>query len=97
IDMVRLAEACGFEIAWFAEHHFSNYSASPSPLLLAGYFAGLTSKIKLGTGVIVLPLYHPVRLIEEMGVVDAMSGGRLVIGIGTGYQKFEYGRMGVSF
>ena len=96
VDMVKLAEAIGFDTAWMAEHHFSNYSMCVSPLVMAAYCAGLTRTIRLGTAVLVLPLYHPVRLVEELGLVDQLSDGRLVIGIGTGYQGYEFAHFGVS-
>lgn len=96
IVLVRKAEELGFETAWFAEHHFSNYSDCPSPLVMSAYCAGVTRTIKLGTAVLVLPLYHPVRMLEEIGLVDMLSNGRLVIGVGTGYQTFEFERFGVD-
>ncbi len=96
-QIVRLAEEIGFETAWFAEHHFSNYSTCASPLLMAARFAGVTRKIKLGTGVVVLPLYHPIRLIEEIGLVDSISEGRLVLGLGTGYQQYEFEKFASPF
>ena len=92
IDAVKHAEQAGFEIAWFAEHHFSNYSACPSPLMMCARLAGETSRIKLAPGVVVVPLYHPVRLMSEIGMVSAMAGGRLVLGIGSGYQPYEFDR-----
>ena len=92
--MVQLAEDLGFETAWFAEHHFSNYSMCVSPLVAMAQAAEYTSRIGLGAGVLVLPLYHPIRMIEELGLVDLMSEGRVVVGIGTGYQKFEFDRFG---
>ena len=90
--MVKLADEIGFDIAWFAEHHFSNYSICPSPLMMASYCAGMTRKIRLGTAVLVLPLYDPVRLVQEIGLLDVQSDGRAVIGIGSGYQKYEFDR-----
>ncbi|CAN5280084.1 LLM class flavin-dependent oxidoreductase [soil metagenome] len=96
VEMVKLAEAIGFDIAWMAEHHFSNYSMCVSPLVMAAHCAGFTSRIRLGTAVLVLPLYNPVRMIEEIGLVDLMSHGRLVVGIGTGYQGYEFERFGVN-
>jgi alkanesulfonate monooxygenase SsuD/methylene tetrahydromethanopterin reductase-like flavin-dependent oxidoreductase (luciferase family) len=92
IDAVRHAEQAGFEIAWFAEHHFSNYSACPSPLMMCARLAGETTRIKLAPGVVVIPLYHPVRLMSEIGMVSTMSHGRLVLGIGSGYQPYEFDR-----
>jgi alkanesulfonate monooxygenase SsuD/methylene tetrahydromethanopterin reductase-like flavin-dependent oxidoreductase (luciferase family) len=94
--MVQTAEELDFDIAWFAEHHFANYSSSPSPLMMCSYAAGWTSKIKLGPGVIVLPLYNPLRVAQELVVADTQSEGRLVIGLGTGYQQYEFDRYGVG-
>lgn len=89
-QMVTLAEEIGFDIAWFAEHHFTNYSVSVSPLMMCAHFAGRTEKIRLGAGVVVLPLYHPMRVAQEIGLVDQLSGGRCVLGVGTGYQVYEF-------
>ncbi|MGO7586347.1 LLM class flavin-dependent oxidoreductase [Rhizobium ruizarguesonis] len=94
--MVETAEELDFDIAWFAEHHFANYSSSPSPLMMCSYAAGWTKKIKLGPGVIVLPLYNPLRVAQEIAVADTQSGGRLVIGMGTGYQQYEFDRYSVA-
>lgn len=94
--MVQAAEELGFDVAWFAEHHFANYSSSPSPLMMCSYAAGWTSKIKLGPGVIVLPLYNPMRLAQELSVADTQSEGRLIIGLGTGYQQYEFDRYNVN-
>jgi alkanesulfonate monooxygenase SsuD/methylene tetrahydromethanopterin reductase-like flavin-dependent oxidoreductase (luciferase family) len=94
VDQVRAAEAAGFEIAWFAEHHFSNYCVIPSPLMMVARLAGETSRIKLGSGVVVAPLYNPVRLLSEIGMADALSHGRLVLGVGSGYQPYEFERFG---
>ncbi|WP_342643279.1 LLM class flavin-dependent oxidoreductase [Rhodoligotrophos ferricapiens] len=92
LSMVRLADEVGFDVAWFAEHHFSNYSVCPSPLMMASYAAGVTRKIRLGAAVLVLPLYDPVRLVQELGLLDVQSNGRAIIGIGSGYQQYEFDR-----
>jgi alkanesulfonate monooxygenase SsuD/methylene tetrahydromethanopterin reductase-like flavin-dependent oxidoreductase (luciferase family) len=94
IAQAKAADANGFEISWFAEHHFSNYCVCPSPLMMVARLAGETKRIKLGTGVVVAPLYNPVRLISEIGMVDAITGGRLVLGVGSGYQPYEFERFG---
>jgi alkanesulfonate monooxygenase SsuD/methylene tetrahydromethanopterin reductase-like flavin-dependent oxidoreductase (luciferase family) len=94
IEQVKAAERAGFAIAWFAEHHFSNYCVCPSPLMMVARLAGETSRIKLASGVVVVPLYHPVRLLSEIGMVDALSHGRLVLGVGSGYQPYEFERFG---
>jgi hypothetical protein len=67
VQQTVAAEAAGFDTAWYAEHHFNNYSLSPSPLMLVTYCAALTKTIRLGTAVCVLPLYHPNRLLGEIG------------------------------
>lgn len=94
VAQVKAAEANGFEIAWFAEHHFSNYCVCPSPLMMLARLAGETKRIKLGSAVVVTPLYQPVRLISEIGMVDALTHGRLVLGVGSGYQPYEFERFG---
>ena len=94
VEQVKAAEANGFEIAWFAEHHFSNYCVCPSPLMMLARLAGETTRIKLGSAVVVTPLYQPVRLISEIGMVDALTHGRLVLGVGSGYQPYEFERFG---
>ncbi|MDG2285484.1 MAG: LLM class flavin-dependent oxidoreductase, partial [Alphaproteobacteria bacterium] len=81
---------------WFAEHHFSNYCTCPSPLMMAAACAPITEKIRLGTAVIVSPLYEPSRVLAEIGMVDAISGGRLVLGVGSGYQPYEFERFGTD-
>ncbi|MEM7425709.1 MAG: LLM class flavin-dependent oxidoreductase [Pseudomonadota bacterium] len=96
ISMVQIAEEIGMDVAWLAEHHFGNYSMCPSPLVMASHLAGLTSKIKIGPAVLVLPLYHPLRVLGELGMVDQLSGGRLIVGYGSGYQAFEFSRFGVD-
>lgn len=95
-SMVKLAEDIGFDIAWFAEHHFTNYSISVSPLMMAAFMAGKTERIRLGAGVVVLPLYHPMRVAQEIALLDQQSGGRAVIGVGTGYQAYEFERFGAE-
>lgn len=95
-SMVKLAEDIGFGTAWFAEHHFTNYSISVSPLMLAAHMAGETSRIKVGAAVVVLPLYHPMRVAQEIALLDQLSGGRAMLGVGTGYQPYEFERYNVT-
>ena len=96
VRMTQWAEEAGFEAAWFAEHHFSNYCVCPSPLLMVNHCAGMTSRIKLGPAVIVVPLYHPVRLVAEIGMTQALCGDRLLLGLGSGYQPYEFERFGAD-
>ncbi len=92
VEQTVEAEKMGFARAWYAEHHFSNYSLCPSPLMMAAHMAGHTQKIRLGTAVVVAPLYNPARLLAEIGMVDNLSNGRLDLGIGMGYQQYEFDR-----
>ncbi len=91
-----LAEELGFSRAWFVEHHFSNYSICGSPLMLATYAAAKTSRIRLGSAVIVAGLHTPARLLTEIATLDTLSDGRLDVGLGSGYQEFEFERFGVD-
>jgi alkanesulfonate monooxygenase SsuD/methylene tetrahydromethanopterin reductase-like flavin-dependent oxidoreductase (luciferase family) len=95
-EQTRRADELGYAIAWFAEHHFSNYCLCASPLMMVAHCAGLTRRIRLGTAVVVVPLYNPARLVAEIATADAMSGGRLMLGIGAGYQPYEFERFGVD-
>ncbi len=96
IEQTIVAEQAGFSTAWYAEHHFNNYSLSPSPLMMIAHVAGKTQRIRLGSGVCILPLYHPARFLAEVGFVDTVSNGRLELGVGQGYQEFEFERFGVD-
>lgn len=96
IEQTVVAEQAGFNTAWYAEHHFNNYSLSPSPLMMVAHMAGKTRSIRLGTAVCILPLYHPARLLAEIGFADTVSNGRLDLGVGSGYQEFEFERFGVN-
>jgi alkanesulfonate monooxygenase SsuD/methylene tetrahydromethanopterin reductase-like flavin-dependent oxidoreductase (luciferase family) len=93
---VARADALGFDVAWFAEHHFSAFSICASPQLMAMHCAGFTRNIRLGPGVLVLPLHAPLRIIEELGMLDHASDGRMVVGIGTGHQPHEFRSLGVA-
>jgi len=92
---VRMADELGFDTAWFVEHHFSAFSVCGSPLMMAMHCAAVTKNIRLGPAVLVLPLHEPLRMIQEIGMLDIASGGRAVVGIGTGHQPHEFRSMGV--
>lgn len=92
LEQVVFAEDHGFDTAWFPEHHLSNYLATPNPLTACTWAAQHTKRIRLGTGVIILPYYHPLHLAEEIGMVDAMTHGRLEVGFGRGGYHYEYAR-----
>ena len=96
---VRLAQAAdemGFESIWCAEHHFSTYGYLSRPLMLATHLASQTKRIRVGSALVVLPLHHPLVVAEEIATADLLSGGRLDIGLGRGYQTYEFERLGIS-
>jgi alkanesulfonate monooxygenase SsuD/methylene tetrahydromethanopterin reductase-like flavin-dependent oxidoreductase (luciferase family) len=95
VEKVRLAEQLGFDATWFAEHHFTSHSVCPSPLLMAGHCAAATSRIRLGAAVVVLPLHHPLRVVQEFGMLQALTGGRMLLGLGTGHQPHEFRTYGI--
>jgi alkanesulfonate monooxygenase SsuD/methylene tetrahydromethanopterin reductase-like flavin-dependent oxidoreductase (luciferase family) len=96
LEHIQLAEELGFSRAWFAEHHFSNYSLCPSPLIFCNQVAATTKRIRVGCAVLILPLHAPARVIAEIALVDALSGGRLDVGVGSGYQHYEFERLGAD-
>ncbi|MCQ4159025.1 LLM class flavin-dependent oxidoreductase [Roseomonas sp. GC11] len=96
VEQTVAADQAGFNTAWYAEHHFSNYGLCPSPLMMVAHMAAQTKRIRLGSAVCVLPMYHPARLLAEAGFADSVSNGRLEFGVGSGYQKFEFDRFGVK-
>ena len=96
LDQIVAAEQFGYDAVWLAEHHFSNYCVIPSPLHLAVAVAERTKRITIGTAVLVLPFYHGLRLAEDIALTDVLSGGRLRVGLGRGYQKYEFDRYGLS-
>ena len=96
IEQIQLAEELGFDFVFIAEHHFSNYGMSPAPLLQALAIAERTKTIRVGTAVLVLPVWQPLRVAEEIAVVDNLTGGRFFAGIGRGYQPHEFERFGVA-
>ena len=95
-EQTKLADELGYGIAWFAEHHFSNYCLCASPLMMVSHCAAITKNIRLGTAVLVLPLYNPARLVAEIAMADSLSNGRLMLGVGAGYQPYEFERFGLD-
>jgi alkanesulfonate monooxygenase SsuD/methylene tetrahydromethanopterin reductase-like flavin-dependent oxidoreductase (luciferase family) len=96
IDVAQAAESLGFGNVWLAEHHFSTYGYLSRPAQLASFIAGKTSRIRVGTAVIVVPLHHPLVVAEEIATLDLVSGGRLDVGLGRGYQHYEFERFGLE-
>ena len=85
-----LAEPLGFDSLWALEHHFTGYAMSPAPMQLLAYYAGRTKRLALGTAVIVLPWHDPIRVAEQIALLDIMCGGRCLFGFGRGAATVEY-------
>ena len=90
LALADLAEPLGFDSLFGLEHHFTGYSMSPSPLQLLSYYAAKTSRITLGTCVIVLPWHDPIRVAEQIAYLDLLCGGRCRFGFGRGAATKEY-------
>jgi alkanesulfonate monooxygenase SsuD/methylene tetrahydromethanopterin reductase-like flavin-dependent oxidoreductase (luciferase family) len=93
LELVKLAEEGGFEIAWAAEHHTIELIAGPNPFGILTHWAAHTSRIRLGTAVVVAPYWHPIRVAGEAALLDVFSDGRLEFGIGRGAFQYEFDRM----
>lgn len=89
-------ESLGFHSVWLEEHHGIRNHYWPSPLIALAGIATRTSQILLGTDIVVLPFYHPVRMAEDTALLDVMSGGRLIFGAAIGYRPPEFDLYGVS-
>ena len=97
-EQAELADRCGFDALWLAEHHFGAQSGvAPQPLLVALAAAGRTRRLAVGTSLIVLPLHHPLTVAEQLATLDALTGGRLSIGFGSGSAPHEFAGFGAPF
>jgi alkanesulfonate monooxygenase SsuD/methylene tetrahydromethanopterin reductase-like flavin-dependent oxidoreductase (luciferase family) len=91
----ELVEPLGFDSIWATEHYGSAYSMQPNPLQYLAYWAGRTTRVDMGTAVIVAPWWNPVRLAHEISMLDVLlKGRRLHLGIGRGIAPHEYASLG---
>ncbi len=90
IDLAVRAEGLGFDSVWGVEHHFTSYTMCPDPLTFLSYVAGRTQRVQLGSMVVVLPWHDPIRVAEQAVMVDLVSQGRLVLGLGRGLGRVEF-------
>ncbi|MCW5745264.1 MAG: LLM class flavin-dependent oxidoreductase [Alphaproteobacteria bacterium] len=96
MELMYEAENLGFDSVWPAEHHFSEYGYCASPQVSLAAVAARTKRIRLGTGVVVLPFHNPIRVAEDFAFLDLMSDGRVDLGIGRGYQPLEFRGFGMG-
>jgi len=90
LRLADLVEPLGYDSIWGVEHHFTDYTMCPDVLQFLSYMAGRTERINLGSMVVVLPWHDPLRVAEQVAMLDAMSGGRLILGLGRGAAKVEF-------
>jgi alkanesulfonate monooxygenase SsuD/methylene tetrahydromethanopterin reductase-like flavin-dependent oxidoreductase (luciferase family) len=90
------AERYGFDSVWSVEHHFNDYSACPDNMQYLSYLAARTKRIRLATGAVILPWNNPLRVAEKMSMLDHLSEGRAILGMGRGLARREYAGMGVD-
>ncbi|WP_437611401.1 putative FMN-dependent luciferase-like monooxygenase [Erwinia sp. V71] len=98
LEQIQHAERHGFDTAWIAQHHFHEQEGGlPSPLLFLAHVAALTSRIRLGTAIITLPMENPIRAAEDAVVLDLLAKGRLEVGFGSGGTPSSFLPFGLSF
>ena len=94
-ERIRIMDESGYDAVWLAEHHFSSYSICPSVHLMGMHVAAMTRNLRIGTAVSLAAFYHPLRLAEEVALLDVLSGGRVNWGAGRGFDKTEFNAFGV--
>ncbi len=96
LELMIAAEDYGFDSVWAGEHHFTEYGYLASPAISLAAAAQATKRIRLGSGVVILPMNHPLRVAEDYAFLDLMSDGRIDLGVGRGYQPLEFQRYGID-
>ncbi len=95
LERIEIMDRTGYDAVWLAEHHFSSFSVCPSVHLMGTMAAARTQRLRIGTGVSLAPFYHPLRLAEEVALLDVLSGGRVNWGAGRGFARVEFENFGV--
>jgi alkanesulfonate monooxygenase SsuD/methylene tetrahydromethanopterin reductase-like flavin-dependent oxidoreductase (luciferase family) len=95
LERIEIMDKGGFDAVWLAEHHFSDFSVCPSIHMMGALAAARTRRLRIGTAVSLAPFYHPLRLAEEVALLDVVSGGRVNWGAGRGFARIEFTAFGV--
>jgi len=95
LERIEIMDRTGYDAVWLAEHHFSSFSVCPSVHMVGTLAAARTQRLRIGTAVSLAPLYHPLRLAEEVALLDTLSGGRVNWGAGRGFARVEFSAFGV--
>jgi len=95
LERIEIMDRTGYDAVWLAEHHFSSFSVCPSVHLVGMLAAARTTRLRIGTAVSLAPFYHPLRLAEEVALLDLLSGGRVNWGAGRGFARIEFTAFGV--
>ena len=95
LQRIQLMDESGFDAVWLAEHHFTDYSVCPSVHIMGMHVAERTEQIRIGTAVSLAAFYHPLRLAEEVALLDVLTGGRVNWGAGRGFDPSEFETFGV--
>lgn len=96
LELIALAEEWGYDDIWLSEHHFIDDGYLPSMLPMAAAVAARTSRVSIGTNVLLMPFHHPIRLAEDCAVVDNISNGRFIFGPAVGYRLEEFATFGID-
>ena len=96
LDQIAWSENNGFDDVWLSEHHFIEDGYLPSILPAAAAIAARTNRIRIASGVLLMPFHNPIRLAEDVATVDVISGGRFELGVGIGFKREEFSGFGVS-
>jgi alkanesulfonate monooxygenase SsuD/methylene tetrahydromethanopterin reductase-like flavin-dependent oxidoreductase (luciferase family) len=95
LERIEIMDRTGYDAVWLAEHHFSGFSVCPSVHMVGTLAAARTKRLRIGTAVSLAPFYHPLRLAEEVALLDVLSGGRVNWGAGRGFARVEFTAFGV--
>jgi alkanesulfonate monooxygenase SsuD/methylene tetrahydromethanopterin reductase-like flavin-dependent oxidoreductase (luciferase family) len=95
LEQCRLADELGYDVIWLGEHHFAPYGTMPDTMVFAAALSQITRRIQIGTAVIVPAFQHPIRVAEQVAMLDHLSNGRFVLGLGRGYQQREFQGFGI--